>query len=150
VSGSLVIRNQQRVRRVDLRCLRKIVRSLLKDELRRNHFDLGIYLVGEAEMTRLNETHLHHRGSTDVITFDYCDPRQSDLLAGEIVVCVPEGVAQARRFRTTWQREVIRYAVHGVLHLCGYDDRSSRLRRAMKREENRLLKRLTSRFELPA
>jgi probable rRNA maturation factor len=116
--------------------------------LGRDSFELGLHLVGELEMTRLNETYLHHRGSTDVITFDYCEPNQTDFLMGEIFVCVPEAMTQARRFRTSWQKEVVRYAVHGVLHLCGYDDQAGRSRRKMKKEENRLLKRLAARFRV--
>jgi rRNA maturation RNase YbeY len=125
-----------------------------------NHsFDLGLYLVGAAEMTRLNETFLRHAGSTDVITFDYADhttfaqpqrfkPRVTRHvpLHGEIFVCLDEARIQARRFRTTWQAELARYVVHGVLHLLGYDDRRAPDRRKMKREENRLLCRIEHSF----
>lgn len=69
-------------------------------------------------------------------------------LHGEIFICVDEAVRNARRFRTSWQAEVIRYLVHGCLHLLGHDDKSAPARRAMKLEENRLLKRLASRFPL--
>jgi len=67
-------------------------------------------------------------------------------LHGEIFVCVDEALLQARRFRTTWQSEVVRYIVHGVLHLCGYSDQTSRERQQMKRAENQLLARLAARF----
>jgi len=45
-------------------------------------------------------------------------------LLGEIYICVDEAVLQARKFGTSWQSEVIRYLVHGVLHLLGFDDSS--------------------------
>jgi rRNA maturation RNase YbeY len=102
--------------------------------------------VDAPESTRLNEKFLQHRGSTDVITFDYGDASEPDLLSGEIFVCLDEAVKQARRFRTSWQSELVRYVVHGILHLCGYDDRKPRARRTMKREEDRLVKQLTARF----
>ncbi|PYJ97280.1 MAG: hypothetical protein DME23_16275, partial [Verrucomicrobia bacterium] len=57
-------------------------------------------------------------------------------------------VAQARRFRTTWQSELVRYLVHGVLHLRGYNDRQPKFRRVMKREEDRLVRELTRLFPL--
>ena len=41
---------------------------------------------------------------------------------GKSFVCLDEAVRQARRFHTTWQSELVRYVVHGVLHLLGYDD----------------------------
>jgi probable rRNA maturation factor len=59
-----------------------------------------------------------------------------------------EAVWQARKFRTSWQSEIVRYLVHGVLHLLGQDDSSNSERRKMKREENRLLRELSRRFSL--
>ncbi|HWH68363.1 MAG TPA: rRNA maturation RNase YbeY [Candidatus Sulfotelmatobacter sp.] len=149
MSGTLTLRNRQRTRALDLRLLRRIIRALLQDLLGREHFDLGFYFVGAPEMTRVNETFLQHAGSTDVITFDYNDPAQPEHLAGEIFVCVDEALLQARRFRTTWQSEVVRYVVHGVLHLSGYDDLQAQARRQMKRAENRLVKQLGRQFYLP-
>jgi probable rRNA maturation factor len=61
---------------------------------------------------------------------------------------VDEAILQARRFRTTWQSELVRYLIHGVLHLFGHDDHHAVARRKMKREENRLFKSLSARFAL--
>ena len=61
-----------------------------------------------------------------------------------------EATRQARRFHTTWQRELIRYVIHGLLHLCGYDDRRSAARRQMKREEDRILRQISQEFDLAA
>jgi len=69
-------------------------------------------------------------------------------LHGEIFICIGDALAQARRFRTTWQSELVRYLVHGVLHLRGYDDRQPNRRRAMKREEDRLVRELARLFPL--
>jgi probable rRNA maturation factor len=49
-------------------------------------------------------------------------------------------MTQARQFRTSWQSELVRYIIHGVLHLRGFDDIRPADRRKMKREENRLLR----------
>lgn len=156
--------NRQRTRRVNVRRFRQVARTLLHDLLRLEQFDLGACLVAAPEMTRLNETFLHHAGSTDVIAFDHRDAtfvvassgdrtagtrRKADLpVAGELVLCVDEAVIQARRFRTTWQAELVRYLIHGLLHLLGHDDREPSRRRAMKREEDRLLRELARRFVL--
>jgi probable rRNA maturation factor len=61
---------------------------------------------------------------------------------------VDEALAQARQFQTSWQSEVVRYVAHGILHLQGYDDLKPALRRKMKRAENRLMRRLSRRFNL--
>ena len=145
MSGELCLRNRQRARAVDSKLLRSIITGLLAD-LRTADFDLTIQLVGEVEMTRINETRLRHAGSTDVITFDYSEP--GGPLAGEIFVCVDEAMIQARRFRVTWQKELVRYIVHGVLHLRGYDDACPATCRRMKREEERLVGKLSRDFRL--
>lgn len=145
--------NRQRSRPVDLRAIRPIVETLLGELLGIKTADLEVSLFDALDMARLNETFLHHAGSTDVITFDYSEPgtrnsEQQTRLHGEIFICVDEAIRQARRFRTTWQSEIVRYLVHGVLHLTGYDDQRAADRRKMKREENRLLRSLASRFPL--
>ena len=145
----LLIRNRQRVRRINPRLFRKILLAAL-DNLCVEQFELGIHIVGAAEMTRLNETFLRHKGSTDVITFDYSSlvTRHSSLLHGEIFLCIDEAIAQAKRFRTNWQSELVRYAIHGVLHLLGYDDKRADARRKMKREENKMLDAIKSQFDV--
>lgn len=167
MNRSLALRNRQRRRRVDLRLLRRIVRTLLDDLLTVEQYDLGVFLAAAPEMTRLNETFLKHKGSTDVIAFDYngdsnlgeqrfvaaqksgaltnqCPPG----IRGEIFVCIDEAVSQARRFRTGWQSELVRYVIHGVLHLRGFDDQRSGARRKMKRAEDRWLREIGVRFAL--
>lgn len=172
MSASLTLRSRQRARHVDLRFLRRMVRALLRETWPNGGYDLAIYLVAAPEMTRLNETFLRHKGSTDVITFDYAEKagqasrmsrsgatpgRAKDrrdarptLLHGEIFICLDEAVRQARRFHTSWQRELVRYVVHGVLHLLGYDDRNRRARRRMKAAEDALVGRLAREFDFRA
>jgi probable rRNA maturation factor len=159
----LSIRNRQRSRRIDLAYLRKITRALLDELLPDGEYGLAIHVVATEEIVRLNESYLHHEGPTDVITFDYSteDLKLEDSLKleacslelprlalhGEIFVCVDVAITQSRRFRTTWHSEVVRYIIHGVLHLRGFDDRHAAARRAMKREESRQLRSLARRFD---
>ena len=141
MSGTVSVRNLQRRRKIDVRWLRQVAFRVLEEELTARDYDIGICLVSAPRMTRLNEDFLGHQGSTDVITFDYSGRRSQARLIGEIVICVDEAVAQARQFHVTWQAEIVRYFVHGILHLSGYDDTTSLARRKMKREEERLLRR---------
>ncbi|EEF57376.1 rRNA maturation RNase YbeY [Pedosphaera parvula] len=148
MSGRLLLLNRQHTRLIDRRWLRWATKELISDLLHFEDFDVTIHLVGEREMTRINEKHLQHAGSTDVITFDYSDSPGSEPLIGELFICVDEALVQAIRFKTTWQSETMRYIVHGLLHLKGYDDLETTARRKMKREENKLLKELRVRFRL--
>jgi probable rRNA maturation factor len=144
---SVLLRNHQRSQPLDSRLLRRIIRTLLVEVLDRREFQLEVHIVGAEDITRLNETYLRHRGRTDVIAFDYAEAGDT-ALQGEIFVCVPEAVAQARRFRTSWQRELVRYLVHALLHLTGYDDRTTAARRKMKRAEDAALLRLATEYYL--
>jgi len=128
--------------------LRRIILGVITEELRCDQFELGVHLLGIGRMTRLNEEHLKHAGCTDVITFDYADPARREWLGGDIFVCVPEAIRQAGQFRTRWEEEVVRYIVHGLLHLKGFDDLSPRQRRLMKSEENRVLRSVKRRLAL--
>ena len=162
VKNSLLLLNRQKTRKVDRRLLRRMARCLLEEVLRRDSYELGVHLIGAAEMARLNETFLGHEGSTDVITFDHQEraggARRSGVrekgaaaegrVCGEIFISVDDAVRQGPRFRASWQEEVARYLAHGLLHLEGCDDTAPGPRRAMKRRENRLLKELSLRFDL--
>jgi len=157
---NVVIVNRQRTQKINSRLLKNITASLLA-ELKIKNAELGINLVAATEMTLINETFLRHKGSTDVITFDYAGARAARPseaktrtrgraarapLSGEIFTCVDEAILQARKYGTRWESEIIRYVIHGILHLLGHDDSRPAARRRMKREENRLLRRLAGKF----
>jgi probable rRNA maturation factor len=152
---SVVIVNRRQTRKINARLLKQIVGELFA-ELKITEAELGIHLVGAREMTLVNETFLQHEGATDVITFDHNEPVKPrpartpapPSLHGELFICVDDAVSQAKEFDTNWQSEIVRYVVHGVLHLLGHDDLKPALRRKMKREENRLVRLLAKRFSL--
>jgi probable rRNA maturation factor len=149
---NIVIASRQRTKKINLRLLKQIARVLLT-ELEIENAELGIALVGAKEMARVNWNFLRHEGSTDVITFDHAEKRKAESgkrksLHGELFICVDDAVAQAKKFKTNWQSEVVRYVVHGVLHLVGHDDLKPALRRKMKRAENRLVRCLEKSFSL--
>jgi probable rRNA maturation factor len=147
------IRSRQRVCKLDTRLLRKIAQALLKDNFALTRYELGIHFVEDPEMTQVNEHFLGHAGSTDVITFDYNEGygatgRGAEVLAGELYICVNEAQFQAKRYSAGLASELLRYLIHGVLHLRGYDDKTAKLRRPMKREEDRLLAEISGRFPI--
>lgn len=172
MSRTLSVRNRQRVRRVNTPLLRRITLQLLDEQLLIDDFQLAIHLVEAPEMAEANWNYLQHEGSTDVITFDHNQPvganvwrlsnrksatlrkskpprvNSNKCLHGELFVCLDDAVKQAREFRTSWQDELVRYVIHGLLHLCGHDDLKLAARRKMKREENRLLRETTKQFAL--
>jgi probable rRNA maturation factor len=140
--------NRQRAVSLERALLRRVARSILEECLDRQDYQLGVHFIGATEMARLNETFLGHEGSTDVITFDHQDQAVAGQLYGEIFISIDDALTHARRFRVPWPFEVTRYLVHGILHLEGFDDTDPAARRVMKRRENRLLKELSTRFDL--
>jgi probable rRNA maturation factor len=147
-AGELLIRNRQRVRAVNTTFLRQFTRAVLAEQTGLTAFTLGIHLVSAAEMASVNETYLNHQGSTDVITFDHTGEPTSGMVFGELFICLDDAVKQAREFGTSWQAELARYVIHGILHLRGHDDLAPAARRRMKREEDRLLRELARRHPL--
>jgi len=149
----LYLRNRQRAVPLDGRFLRTLARAALAQPefARQSWAELGIHLVGDRRMSALNARHLGHAGPTDVITFDYGTAPVGGPVpggrCGDLFIGVPEALRQARIFHTSWPAEVVRYLVHGLLHLCGYDDTTPAARRRMRQAEDRLLRRLAARFD---
>jgi probable rRNA maturation factor len=141
---TLCLRNRQQVCPIDLRFLRRILRFTIERLFKLSDYELCFHFVPAQEMARVNEEFLDHIGPTDVITFNHGD--DSQRLHGEVFVCPEVAVAQAREFRTSWPQEIVRYCVHGLLHLHGYDDLRAADRRKMKREEDRLVAELAKQF----
>lgn len=144
----LVLENQQRTHRVNTPLLRQITTAVLTDWLGETHYEICFHLVSAKAMARVNEQFLQHTGSTDVITFDHRESADDIYLYGEIFISVADAERQAKLFHTTWTEELTRYVIHGLLHLEGYDDLQPAKRRVMKREENRLVRKAKSQFDL--
>jgi probable rRNA maturation factor len=141
----ILVRGCQREHRLCGRCLRQCTRVLLEELLQLPTYALGIHLVSRRRMAALNHHWLQHEGPTDVIAFDHRADDPALALYGELFVCPAVAIAQAAAFRTTWTEELVRYVVHGVLHLRGYDDHTPAARRLLKRREHALLKALARR-----
>ncbi|MGQ9819472.1 MAG: rRNA maturation RNase YbeY [Candidatus Kapaibacteriales bacterium] len=89
------------------------------------------------EILRLNRKFLNHNYITDVITFDLSD--NDYFLIGEIYICVSQAKKQAKEYCVSLSAELRRLAVHGVLHLLGFDDSNSNERENMHKLENKFL-----------
>ncbi|MBI4089932.1 MAG: rRNA maturation RNase YbeY [Candidatus Kerfeldbacteria bacterium] len=96
---------------------------------------LALAFVGDSRVRRLNRRYRGRAGTTDVLSF----PGQGGSDLGEILISVPQARRQARQFGTALQQELWLLAVHGLLHLAGFDHQRLRDRRRMQRWEQRLL-----------
>ena len=110
---------------------------------------VSIALVDDATIQVVNRRHLAHDWPTDVISFRLSDPDEP-LLSGELVISVERAASVARQFGVDPRAELALYVVHGLLHLCGYDDLAASDVDAMRRRESEILAResLTNTFPL--
>jgi rRNA maturation RNase YbeY len=109
--------------------------AILRPPLR----ELSVALVGEARMSQLHEQFMHVLGPTDVLTFPLEIDVRGRPVSGEIVVCVPVALREARLRNIPVAKEVLLYALHGMLHLCSFDDRTAKAFREMHRKEDQIL-----------
>jgi probable rRNA maturation factor len=110
--------------------------------LRRPLCELSLVLVNDREMSRLHQQFMNIPGPTDVLTFPLEFDRRGRVTAGEVVVCVPEARRRSKELGIELKNELLLYALHGMLHLCGFDDRTARGYRRMHEMEDRILRRL--------
>jgi probable rRNA maturation factor len=104
--------------------------------------ELSLALVGDARMAQLHEQFMGLPGPTDVLTFPLEESGRGRVTSGEVVVCVPEALRRAKAEGQKPERELLLYALHGLLHLSGYDDRTAADYRRMHRTEDKILTQL--------
>ena len=103
--------------------------------------ELSVALVGDVAMAELNEHHRDARGPTDVLSFSLVEGAHSEFrgaLLGDVVIDVEQAARQARRARRSFDDELARLMIHGVLHLLGHDHEEDDEARSMRAEERRL------------
>jgi probable rRNA maturation factor len=137
----VTVSNRQRRWKIDTGLVTRIAERALELTGGR-HAQLGIVLVDDGAIARLNAQYHHTQGPTDVLSFDYGEGQR------ELIVSVERAVIQARRYRTTPGRELVLYVVHGILHLHGYNDLTAPQRRRMRVAERRLMSHLRNHFDL--
>jgi len=123
--------------RVDHAWLGKLVRRTLSLEGRRRA-SISIAIVDDAAIHRINKVHLGHDWPTDVVTFPLSEQNETILVA-ELVVSAETACTIARQRCLAPEGELALYVVHGLLHLCGYDDHTDKGAAAMRRREREVL-----------
>jgi len=122
--------------RVDHRALDHLVRTALAAQ-KHACATISIALVDNATIHALNLAHLGHDWPTDVISFPMSPP--GAVLAGELVVSAEMACVSARELGVEPFDELALYVVHGLLHLCGFDDHDDADEERMRKREDELL-----------
>jgi probable rRNA maturation factor len=133
--------NRQRLCPVDDKEIRAVTRLALQAEgVRQAHIEIA--LTDDQEIRQINRQFLGLDSATDVLSFPLNE--RGEALTGVIVISVQTARRAAPEYGKTIRQEVLLYIIHGVLHLCGYDDRTPRAARQMGRRQLQLLNRFTS------
>ncbi|MEI8135071.1 MAG: rRNA maturation RNase YbeY [bacterium] len=103
---------------------------------------LGIVLLNDNELLEMNTQVLGHDYYTDILTFEI--ERNSDTLEAELYISMDRAKENALRYKVSLRNELARLAIHGMLHLAGYDDKSTQAKNKMRKKERAYLDMLQS------
>lgn len=95
---------------------------------------ISVLFISDDEIIEVNKKYLDHNVTTDVITFPLSE--NSDPIEGEIYISIDTTRRNSVEFGVTHKSELLRVAIHGALHLSGYDDSTSVLKSKMKEKED--------------
>ena len=98
--------------------------------------EIGYLFVDDEKILEVNREYLGHDYYTDVITFDY---DEDDTVSGDVVISLDTVRSNAQLFGKTYEDELYRVIIHGILHLCGINDKGPGEREIMEAAENKAL-----------
>ena len=98
--------------------------------------EVGYMFVDDKRILEVNQEYLNHDYYTDIITFDYSEEGQ---INGDIVISLDTVRSNAEAQHTDYAEELHRVIIHGILHLCGIDDKGPGQREVMEAAENKAL-----------
>ena len=98
--------------------------------------EIAYIFVDDEKILDVNRQYLQHDYYTDIITFDYCE---GDVISGDLFISLETVRSNAELVGATYEHELNRVIIHGILHLCGNDDKGPGEREIMEAAENRAL-----------
>jgi probable rRNA maturation factor len=128
-----------------VRRLKAFIEQILL-KLKRPDVELGLVLLNDRQIRRLNEKYRGKDVPTDVLSFSlnnassYRGPLSPPVLLGDVVISLETARRQAREQGHALDQEVERLVIHGILHLLGFDHEEAREARRMQRKERELIK----------
>jgi probable rRNA maturation factor len=125
---------------IDRGRMREIARGVLDGESVKD-YEISLAFVDNTTIHRLNKQYLDHDEPTDVLSFPY-SAANAKKLEGELILGAEVANQQATERGHDVQAELALYVIHGLLHLCGYDDKSAGAEKEMRDRERHYLQRL--------
>ena len=98
--------------------------------------DVVLIFCSDEYLLEINKKHLNHNYYTDIITFDYC---VENIVSGDLYISIDRVKENSKTFNDSFINELSRVVIHGVLHLCGYNDKTEADQKNMRNLENKYL-----------
>jgi rRNA maturation RNase YbeY len=95
--------------------------------------NISVIFLSDDELLAINKQFLKHNYYTDIITFDYT---KNNVISGELYLSIDRIKENALTFKVSTDEELRRVILHGILHLCGYKDKSSKDLKKMRKKED--------------
>lgn len=121
--------------KIKKREISKWIRSVVASYGRRTG-DIGYMFVDDEKILSVNREYLGHDYFTDIITFDY---DEADVVSGDLVISLDTVRSNAELFGKAYEDELHRVIIHGILHLCGINDKGPGEREIMETAEDKAL-----------
>jgi rRNA maturation RNase YbeY len=118
---------------------KKIVNSWIKAVIglfEKKTGDISYIFCSDERILEINKQYLNHDYYTDIITFDYAEKNR---ISGDIFISLDTVKSNSEKYKTLYMEELHRTIIHGVLHLCGIDDKGPGEREIMENYENKAL-----------
>ncbi len=98
--------------------------------------EIAFIFCSDEKILEINKQYLQHDYYTDIITFDYTE---DDLISGDIFISLDTVKSNSEKFGTDYEEELHRVIIHGILHLCGFKDKTPEEEKSMREKENEAL-----------
>ena len=98
--------------------------------------NLSFVFCDDEYLKNINVKHLGHDYYTDVISFDYST---EEGLVGDVFISIERVKENAKNFKVSFNKELFRVIIHGVLHLCGFNDKTDKEIKEIRKQENHFL-----------
>ena len=98
--------------------------------------DISVVFCSDDALLAINRQYLQHDYLTDIITFDYSE---GTVISGDLMISVDTVRSNAAAYGVGFREELMRVIIHGILHLCGYGDKTPAEEKQMRALENKYL-----------
>lgn len=109
------------------------------EKKKRKAGEIVFVFCSDEHLLNINNEYLNHDTYTDIITFDYSKDNHLLPISGDIFISVDRVKENAKKFSKSFEEELHRVIIHGVLHLLGYTDKTKKAKAEMTKEEDACL-----------